>query len=95
MHVAVWCIGEYGDHLLLNCGISSHGSEDVYDAIPVAEILGLLEAVLKSHLATVLTKSYVLTALVKLSNRLEEGQIESLSLIKLLSVTLCCCLVSD
>lgn len=89
MHVAVWCIGEYGDHLLLNCNIIS--SEDVYHAVPVSEILGLLEAVLKSHLATVLTKSYVLTALLKLSNRLDEGQTECVSLIKQQTVNMLPC----
>lgn len=118
MHVAVWCIGEFGDQLLAECAMAD-GGEDAsaddfvvvlgepasngqpvpvqhvanlaalaslrprssYDAIPVAEILGLLEAVLKSHLATIVTKSYVLTALVKLANRLPEGQAETAELV--------------
>jgi AP-1 complex subunit gamma-1 len=80
MHVAVWCIGEYGDHLI----VPSHNngeSEHIYQAIPANEVLGLLEAVLRSHLATELTKSYVLTTLMKLCNRLGEGKEESINLI--------------
>eukprot|EP00633_Aureoumbra_lagunensis_P000943 CAMPEP_0197293268 /NCGR_PEP_ID=MMETSP0890-20130614/27627_1 /TAXON_ID=44058 ORGANISM="Aureoumbra lagunensis, Strain CCMP1510" /NCGR_SAMPLE_ID=MMETSP0890 /ASSEMBLY_ACC=CAM_ASM_000533 /LENGTH=710 /DNA_ID=CAMNT_0042767859 /DNA_START=439 /DNA_END=2571 /DNA_ORIENTATION=- len=52
-----------------------------FEAIEVAEILGLLEAVLKSHLATVQTKSYVLTALAKLANKLPVGQAEIADLV--------------
>lgn len=79
MHVAVWCIGEYGDHLLHSCELD-RDSLDVFQAVTVADILGILETVLKSHLATVLTKSYTLTALMKLSNRLSVGQTEFISL---------------
>jgi AP-1 complex subunit gamma-1 len=81
MHVAVWCIGEYGDHLLHSCELD-RDSLDVFQAVTVADILGILETVLKSHLATVLTKSYTLTALMKLSNRLSVGQTEFISLMK-------------
>jgi AP-1 complex subunit gamma-1 len=80
MHVAVWCIGEYGDHLLRSCETDT-GCSDIFEAIAVAEIHGILEAVLRSHLATVVTKSYTLTALMKLSNRLNLGRMESVRLI--------------
>ena len=82
MHVAVWCIGEYGDHLLRSCETDT-GCSDIFEAIAVAEIHGILEAVLRSHLATVVTKSYTLTALMKLSNRLNLGRMESVRLIEL------------
>jgi len=131
VHVAVWCVGEFGESLTSDCAVpqddgdslvlggsaaapsggeapaasgeekngslAKNGSaEDVavlsgavlssmrrthFEAIPVAEILGLLEAVLKSHLATVQTKSYVLTALAKLATRLTEGQAETAELV--------------
>jgi len=80
VHLAVWCIGEYGDHLLMPCNADS-GSDYTYDATSADEILGLLDAVLRSHLATELTKSYVLTALMKLSNYLNEGKAQSISLV--------------
>lgn len=80
MNVALWCIGEYGEYLLVSCDHDSK-PETAFDSVPVSEILGLLEAVLKSHLATSLTKSYVLTALMKLANRLSRVQAQSASLI--------------
>lgn len=80
VHLAIWCIGEYGDHLLMPCN-ADNGSDHTYYATSADEILGLLEAVLRSHLATELTKSYVLTALMKLSNYLNEGKAQSISLV--------------
>jgi AP-1 complex subunit gamma-1 len=80
MHVALWCVGEYGDYLLSSCD-HDNKSATTFDSIPLVEILGLLEAVLRSHLATTLTKSYVLTALMKLANRLSEVRSQSADLI--------------
>jgi len=88
MHVAVYCIGEFGDHLLLACDLADDSLANVYHAVPIAEVLGLLEAVLKSHLATVLTKSYVLNALIKLASRLKTGQTECLGLVKQFTTSL-------
>ena len=42
----------------------------------VSDILGLIKAVLKSHLATTLTRSYATTALMKIVCRLQQGQAE-------------------
>ena len=114
VHVAVWCIGEFGDALLNDCEVPESDDDPIfggnltiapepenekkngdeisgavltsmkrthYEAIPVAEILGLLEAVLKSHLATVQTKSYVLTSLAKLATRFTEGKEETADLV--------------
>lgn len=80
MHVAIWCIGEYGDLLLVSYK-NQDESQHTYDAIPASDVLGLLEAVLRSHLATELTKSYVLTTLMKLSNHLQDRKAESINLI--------------
>lgn len=79
MHVAIWCIGEFGNHLIVPYNDSL---TEGYTAIQIPEVLGLLQAVLKSHLATILTKSYVLTALMKLASRLDSGQIECQELVK-------------
>ena len=79
MHVAIWCIGEFGNHLIVPYNDSL---TEGYSAIQIPEVLGLLQAVLKSHLATILTKSYVLTALMKLASRLDSGQIECQELVK-------------
>ena len=109
VHVAVWCIGEFGDLLLTDCAVPSSDEYDTdnnndmnafsgavlssmkrthFEAIPVPEILGLLEAVLKSHLATVQTKSYVLTALAKLATRLTEGKAESAELVSIFTTSM-------
>lgn len=80
MHVAIWCIGEFGDQLLENC--TCDDAADVYEAVPLPNIMALLEAVMKSHLATTLTRSCVLTTLMKLACRLQRGQAECLSLIE-------------
>lgn len=65
VQVAAWCIGEYGDLLLA-------GSCD--DTAPLQveeeEVLALLERVLQSHISLPATRGYALTALMKLSTRL-------------------------
>lgn len=81
MHVAIWCIGEFGDCLLETCSKMDE-PQNMYHALPFPEILGLLDAVLKSHLASTLTKNYVLTALVKLSSRLQTGTFECQALLQ-------------
>ena len=79
LHVAVWCIGEFCDHLCKRC--TNVDTADAYEAIPLSDIVGLLGVVLNSHLATTLTKSYVLTALMKLACRLQHGKPECQNLI--------------
>jgi AP-1 complex subunit gamma-1 len=66
---AVWAIGEFGNLLLLKC-------EEIPEAIPKTgeEILFLLEKLMKSHSATVKSKSVILNALIKLcSGRLNDA----------------------
>jgi len=81
MHVAIWCIGEFGDSLLETCSKMDE-PQNMYYALPFSEILGLLDAVLKSHLASTLSKNYVLTALAKLSSRLQTGTFECQALLQ-------------
>ncbi|XP_068953980.1 AP-1 complex subunit gamma-like 2 isoform X2 [Petaurus breviceps papuanus] len=66
VQVAAWCIGEYGDLLL-------SGSYEETEPLQVQgeEVLTLLEKVLQSHLSLPATRGYALTALMKLSTRLQ------------------------
>ncbi|XP_027698896.1 AP-1 complex subunit gamma-like 2 [Vombatus ursinus] len=66
VQVAAWCIGEYGDLLL-------SGSYEETEPLQVQEeeVLMLLEKVLQSHLSLPATRGYALTALMKLSTRLQ------------------------
>lgn len=76
MHVALWCIGEFSDRLLETYGSAGCHLGDVYCAVSLSDILGLIKAVLKSHLATTLTRSYATTALMKIACRLQQGRAE-------------------
>ncbi|XP_036055929.1 AP-1 complex subunit gamma-like 2 isoform X4 [Onychomys torridus] len=64
--VAAWCIGEYGDLLL-------EGNCEEIEPLQVGEeeVLALLEKVLQSHMSLPATRGYALTALMKLSTRLQ------------------------
>jgi len=74
--VALWCIGEFSDRLLETYGSAGCHLGDVYCAVSLSDILGLIKAVLKSHLATTLTRSYATTALMKIACRLQQGRAE-------------------
>lgn len=65
VHVAIWCIGEYGEMLIRTC----HESGTDYPAIAESDIVTLLESCLRIHNADITTKSYILNALIKLSTR--------------------------
>ena len=65
VHVAIWCIGEYGELLVKPCleaGVD-------YPAIAEADIVTLLDSCLRIHNADITTKSYILNALIKLTTR--------------------------
>ncbi|XP_072917561.1 AP-1 complex subunit gamma-1-like isoform X2 [Hemitrygon akajei] len=68
VQVAVWCIGEYGDLLL---------SGEFEDEMPVQvtedEVLDVLEKILHSSLSALATREYALTAIMKLSTRLQSS----------------------
>ncbi|XP_030785844.1 AP-1 complex subunit gamma-like 2 isoform X5 [Rhinopithecus roxellana] len=66
VQVAAWCIGEYGDLLL-------EGNCEEIEPLQVdeEEVLALLEKVLQSHMSLPATRGYALTALMKLSTRLQ------------------------
>ncbi|XP_059176379.1 AP-1 complex subunit gamma-1-like [Physella acuta] len=62
--VAAWCIGEYGE--LIN---SSSVEEEEPLHVTEDEVITLLERVLANNNSAVVTKEYVITALMKLSSR--------------------------
>ncbi|KAM3940239.1 AP-1 complex subunit gamma-like 2 [Leptodactylus fuscus] len=64
VQVAAWCIGEYGDLLII-------GACDEEEAIQVTEddVLDILEGILQSHISLPSTRAYTLTAIMKLSTR--------------------------
>ncbi|XP_021099575.1 AP-1 complex subunit gamma-like 2 isoform X2 [Heterocephalus glaber] len=65
VQVATWCIGEYGDFLLENC------EETEPLQVEEEEVMALLEKVLQSHMSLPATRGYALTALMKLSTRIQ------------------------
>ncbi|TFJ97166.1 ATP-binding cassette, sub-family A (ABC1), member 9 [Platysternon megacephalum] len=65
VQVATWCIGEYGDLLAASC----EEAEPVQ--VEEGQVLALLERVLQSHLSLPPTRALALTALMKLSTRLQ------------------------
>ena len=83
VHVALWCFGEFGELLLRDCvpppvppsanadGTPAPEPAEVkpFPAATVPAVLKVVEAAMKSHLATPTTKSFVLTTLAKLTSR--------------------------
>eukprot|EP00741_Cyanophora_paradoxa_P019859 tig00000217_g19167.t1 len=68
IQVGSWCIGEYGDQLIQQAPI---GDDDLSIGTPSEEdVVTCLERLIRDPLATLHTRQYVLTALIKLSTRL-------------------------
>jgi len=63
-HAAIWCLGEYGDKVEMD-GKSQDEIED--------EIVQMFNKLLKLHNSTLLTKSYILSASLKLTTRFSSG----------------------
>ncbi|XP_043566085.1 AP-1 complex subunit gamma-1-like isoform X2 [Chiloscyllium plagiosum] len=68
VQVAVWCIGEYGDLLL-----SAEFEEESQVQVTEDEVLDVLEKILQSSLSALTTREYALTAIMKLSTRLQSS----------------------
>ncbi|XP_041060149.1 AP-1 complex subunit gamma-1-like isoform X2 [Carcharodon carcharias] len=68
VQVAVWCIGEYGDLLL-----SGEFEEETPVQVTEDEVLDVLEKILQSSLSALTTREYALTAIMKLSTRLQSS----------------------
>ena len=81
IHVALWCIGEYGDYLITKDGAEkAREADDKVVEEPVTErmILDVLRTVQSSKEASLLTKEYLLNALIKLSSRFSADANEEL-----------------
>ena len=80
IHVALWCIGEYGDYLVSSDGVAR--AREVDDTLPQQpaterDVLDVLRAVSQNKDATLLTKEYLLMALIKLSSRLQTPDVRT------------------
>ena len=81
IHVAVWCIGEYGDYLVTKDGADkAREADDKVVEEPVTErmVVDVLRAVQQLKEAVLLTREYLLNALIKLSSRLSGEVVEEL-----------------
>ncbi|KAA8634533.1 hypothetical protein SMACR_04465 [Sordaria macrospora] len=69
-----WCIGEYSDALLRG---GQYEEEELVQEIKEHEIIDLFTTILNSNYATQVTTEYIITALIKLTTRLQDpAQIE-------------------
>lgn len=69
-----WCIGEYGDALLRG---GQYEEEELVQEVKEHEIIDLFTTILNSNYATQVTTEYIITALIKLTTRLQDpAQIE-------------------
>jgi AP-1 complex subunit gamma-1 len=82
VHVSLWCIGEFGQHLrsaapegALTTEQGKTSGDGGDGAATAAEVISLVDKCMRLHSATAVTKSYALNALLKLSQRFsgEEG----------------------
>eukprot|EP01041_Mallomonas_annulata_P008450 gene8450-17422_t len=71
MHVALWCIGEYGDLLIRPCAAIDQDTP-LMESIPEDQIIDLLDRCSRLHNADTGTKAIILNSLVKLTVRMSE-----------------------
>ena len=72
VHVALWCIGEYGDYLVTKDGADKAREADdkvVEETVTERMVVDALKAVQVNKDSQLLTKEYLLNALIKLSSR--------------------------
>ncbi len=68
----MWCIGEYGEHLLETyIDVEGGGSSDMggFSSLTQDEVIDLLSTILKSHNSSSDIKGYTLVALAKFSTK--------------------------
>ena len=69
-----WVIGEYGDNLLSG---GSYEEEELVQEVRASDVVDLFSTILTSSYATQITSEYIITALMKLTTRLNDpAQIE-------------------
>lgn len=76
LQAGIWCIGEYGELLARQCPSfeGETGSQGGYPGVSEAEIVAMLEKLMKLHNADLAVKSISLNALIKLTVRLSPAQ---------------------
>ncbi|KAJ4458889.1 Adaptor protein complex 1 (AP-1); gamma subunit [Paratrimastix pyriformis] len=74
--VAIWALGEYGDLLPTEpFELNPHAEGEPQVAVGPAELVGLLEQIIRLPLTTAPTRAYALTALTKLSGRFTDAPV--------------------
>ena len=68
VQITVWCIGEYGDSLIRTC-LPVDEDTNSYPAASETEVINALDKCLRLHNADVMTKSLIISSLLKLSVR--------------------------
>lgn len=71
VHVGIWYIGEYGNLLVLPSTVPTGGSSDA--GVAVQDIVSSLDKCFRIHNSTVVTKGYLLNALMKLTVRVNSS----------------------
>ncbi|TMW63599.1 hypothetical protein Poli38472_002540 [Pythium oligandrum] len=71
VHVAIWCLGEYGSLLLQDVPTGEDFSFTDKAAVTETGIVDLFKKIVRYHAATEVTKSYALNAMLKLTTRLK------------------------
>lgn len=67
IQVVSWCLGEYGDAL----SVGQNDADACVDPVSGDQILDFLEEILESSLSSMVSKSYAINAIMKLSTRLQ------------------------
>ncbi|KAI1730783.1 AP-1 complex subunit gamma-1 [Ditylenchus destructor] len=70
LQIAFWCIGEFGDLLML-----ANNDESVSKKVEESEVVDIFERLMPSSTLTVQTREYGLTALAKLVTRFESNSV--------------------
>jgi AP-1 complex subunit gamma-1 len=73
VHVGVWCIGEFGENLRQPAPENSVPQKQTGEAISEKAIVDLLDKIARMHSSTEVTKSYILTACIKLTARFQDS----------------------
>jgi len=68
IRVGVWCIGEYGDSLVAGTP-AAEVDEETMGPVSEHDVIGMFTQILAAPTSTIISKEYVLTALLKLSTR--------------------------
>jgi AP-1 complex subunit gamma-1 len=100
LHVAIWCIGEYGDALIAPCHVPADNNSQTqsdaqsYSSISEDEVLALLDKCTKIHNSDSTTKCLVLNALMKLTIRFRQpaSKAKMLQMVRFVFAVVSCCL---